>query len=110
ALWPAAATAGLVGLAAALLVHDVRKGYQLAQAYGYFQARGANDPVTLPKVNPGRDAAGNCKPCPPGVRWLDPGNAHGSTGGTHATWIEYNQNPQTCECFPKRGSGPTAPF
>jgi RHS repeat-associated protein len=70
------------------------------------------DPGVPPRVNPGRDCAtGNCKPCPPiGVGpWQAPGNDHGSTTGTHWHWFEWNQNPKTCECFLKRGSGPSRP-
>jgi RHS repeat-associated protein len=74
------------------------------------QRRGQSDPYTLPRVNPGRDAAGNCNPCPPdGPPWQDPGDAHGSTGGSHWHWIKYNQNPTTCECYPTRMDSPTRP-
>jgi RHS repeat-associated protein len=68
------------------------------------------DPHTLPQVNPGRDANGNCLPCPEEPpAWEAEGNAHGSTTGTHWHWLKYNQNSVTCECFPARGSSPTKP-
>jgi uncharacterized protein RhaS with RHS repeats len=70
------------------------------------RARGRSDPVSgVQPVNPGRDCDGNCNPCPPDEIWEAPGNAHGSTGGTHYHGIIWNQNPDTCECFPKRVSG-----
>jgi hypothetical protein len=70
---------------------------------------GSSDPITLPRVNPGRDCNGNCKPCPsnsPAWEVNEPG--HGSPT-THWHWIEYHQNPITCECYPIRRSSPTKP-
>jgi RHS repeat-associated protein len=74
------------------------------------EARGKNfgkHHPTLPIVNPGKDCDGNCNPCPPGIApFQEPGNEHGSTSGFHWHKIEYNQNKQTCECFPvSRDSG-----
>jgi RHS repeat-associated protein len=69
-----------------------------------------SDPYKLPRTNPGRGPDGNCLPCPDAPpAWQAPGNAHGSTTGTHWHWLEYNQNPVTCECFPIRRSAPTQP-
>lgn len=39
-----------------------------------------------------------------GSRQIAPGNAHGTTGGSDAHGIIYNQNKETCECFPHRVS------
>ncbi|MYL85397.1 hypothetical protein GTA51_20135 [Desulfovibrio aerotolerans] len=61
----------------------------------------------LKPVNPGRNNNKDCKPCPPDETWSHPGNAHGSTGGTHYHGIIWNQNPSDCICHPKRVSGPT---
>lgn len=75
-----------------------------------YQSRANDDPYTAQPVNPGKDCKGKCKPCPsPPPAWQHPGDAHGSTGGSHWHWIEYNQNPSTCECYPIRRSGPTPP-
>lgn len=57
--------------------------------------------------NPGRNGNGNCNPCPPDQKWSHPGNAHGSTCGIHYHGIKWHQNPLTCECYPRRVSGPT---
>ncbi|HWM70577.1 MAG TPA: RHS repeat-associated core domain-containing protein, partial [Steroidobacteraceae bacterium] len=74
----------------------------------FSRARGRQDPVAgLPSVNPGRDCNGNCKPCPPSTTWTAQGNEHGGTNGTHAHGIIYNQNKETCECFPHRVSAAT---
>jgi len=75
-----------------------------------FQSRAQSDPQTAKPINPGRDCKGKCNPCPdPPPAWQHPGDAHGSTDGSHWHWIEYNQNPATCECYPIRRSGPTPP-
>ena len=72
------------------------------------RARGRQDPVAgLPSVNPGRDCKGNCNPCPPPITWTAQGDAHGGTNNTHAHGIIYNQNKETCECFPHRVSAGT---
>jgi RHS repeat-associated protein len=74
------------------------------------EVRGNSDPVTYVPFNPGRDAAGNCVPCPPdSAPWQGSGNQHGSTTGFHWHWITWNQNPQTCMCYPDRMSRPTRP-
>ena len=74
----------------------------------YSRARGKSDPVSgLTPVNPGRDCNGKCKPCPPDKVWQAPGDAHGSTGGVHWHGIVYNQDPETCMCYPTRVSGPS---
>ncbi|SFF52438.1 RHS repeat-associated core domain-containing protein [Dyella marensis] len=74
------------------------------------RARGQTDPIqdVLP-TDPGRDCNGNCKPCPPGWSWAAPGDEHGSTSDWHWHWIEYNQNPKTCVCYPFRRSSPSQP-
>ena len=64
----------------------------------------ASGEETLPIVNPGRDCDGKCKPCPPGKRWFVSKPGHGHENGYWHT-IDYNQNPDTCECFPDRPSG-----
>jgi RHS repeat-associated protein len=69
------------------------------------------DPVTYNPVNPGKDDCNRCKPCPPnGPQWSAPGNKHGATNGTHWHWFVWNQDPVTCICYPKRMSGPSAPW
>ncbi len=90
----------------------VAVGYGVAKLQNYIhQVRGQSDAVSGVKpVNPGRDASGNCNPCPESPpAWEVPGSQHGSTTGTHWHWIEWNQNPLTCTCYPKRKSGPSAP-
>jgi RHS repeat-associated protein len=70
---------------------------------------GSPDPVKLPVTNPGRGAGGRCNPCPPNsAAWevCEPG--HGSPT-THWHWIEYHQDPKTCDCHPVRRSSPTKP-
>lgn len=63
-------------------------------------ARGNNDPYSLPKVNPGRDnCTGKCNPCPSdGEIWC---HVH-ADGSRNCHQIVYRQNPSTCECFPYR--------
>ena len=66
------------------------------------------DPVPEQQpFNPGRDCTGKCNPCPFPTYWEAPGNKHGSTSGTHAHGIVWNQNPSTCMCYPRRVSGPS---
>ena len=63
----------------------------------------------LPITKPGRDCAGNCKPCPPGkAPWQEEGNQHGSTSGFHWHRIIYNQNKndEECTCNPVRQDSP----
>lgn len=52
-----------------------------------------NDPV-----DPGRDCDGNCFPCPPEREFsqFDPKKGH------HRHAIVWNQNPETCICYPDR--------
>jgi len=68
------------------------------------ESRGNSDPIKLLPVNPGRDCDGNCNPCPPGARWFvnKPGHGH-ENGYWHK--IVFNQDPQTCMCYPDRPSG-----
>jgi RHS repeat-associated protein len=67
-----------------------------------------NDPVKDQKpFNPGRDCDGKCNPCPPTIKWDADGNKHGSTSGRHGHGIRWDQNPQTCWCYPSRLSGPS---
>ena len=74
----------------------------------YSRARGKSDPVSgLKPFNPGKDCDGQCKPCPPPQIWSAPGDAHGSTGGTHYHGIVWNQDPASCMCYPTRVSGPS---
>jgi RHS repeat-associated protein len=76
----------------------------------FARSRGQSDPHTLPRVNPGRNARGKCNPCPePPPPWEAPGKRHGSTGGSHWHGVFYNQNSETCECYPDRYAGPTRP-
>jgi RHS repeat-associated protein len=66
------------------------------------------DPVPAQQpFNPGRDCNGKCNPCPPPIYWDAPGNKHGSSSGTHAHGIVWNQDPSTCMCYPRRVSGPS---
>ena len=77
-------------------------------AAAIMMSRRNSDPVSgLVPINPGRDSAGNCNPCPSDQIWKAPGDAHGSTCGEHYHGIQWNQDPGTCECFPKRVSGPS---
>lgn len=79
-------------------------------ALGYLFAVTESDPYVLEPVYPGRYPDGRCKPCPSTPPpWEAPGKKHGSTCETHWHWLEYHQNPVTCECFPKRMSGPKDP-
>ncbi|MEW6690280.1 MAG: RHS repeat-associated core domain-containing protein [Pseudomonadota bacterium] len=72
--------------------------------------RGQGDPISgLGPYDPGTDDCGRCKPCPPPWWWEAPGNAHGSTGGKHYHWIQWDQTPD-CICHPTRRSGPTPPY
>lgn len=85
-----------------------------AGAYIIYRKVGArgktSDPHTLPKTNPGRGPDGKCLPCPEAPpEWQATGDAHGSTTGIHWHWLEYNQNPATCECHPIRRSSPNKP-
>jgi RHS repeat-associated protein len=56
--------------------------------------------------NPGRDASGNCIPCPPNEYYTEEGNKHGATNGWHAHGDIWNQDKETCWCRPDRLSGP----
>jgi len=66
------------------------------------------DPVPEQQpFNPGKDpCTGKCNPCPPPIFWDAAGNKHGSTSGSHAHGIVWNQTPD-CWCHPKRVSGPS---
>ncbi|PZA14256.1 hypothetical protein DNK49_22830, partial [Azoarcus communis] len=66
------------------------------------------DPVPPQQpFNPGRDCNGKCNPCPPPIYWDAPGNKHGSSSGSHAHGVVWNQDPSTCMCYPRRVSGPS---
>ena len=66
------------------------------------------DPISgLKPFNPGRDCDGNCNPCPESETWEAPGDAHGSSGGSHYHGIVWNQDPSTCMCYPRRVGGPS---
>lgn len=72
------------------------------------ESRANSDPANakgLVPVNPGKDCNGACKPCPPDQIWTAPGNQHGSTSGLHYHGIRWNQDQDTCVCYPKRVSG-----
>jgi RHS repeat-associated protein len=77
------------------------------------QSRAKRDPIQgVQPVKVGRDCDGNCNPCPPApAPWEQPGNAHGSTSGSHWHWIEWHQdkNDPDCTCYPVRRSGATPP-
>ena len=66
------------------------------------ETRGNADPTwtgNYVPVNPGRDGCGNCRPCPPDSPvWT---HTH-LDGTTNSHQIIYEQNQETCECFPKR--------
>lgn len=71
------------------------------------RSRGKGDPVGgYQPFNPGKDCNGKCKPCPPPDIWQAPGDAHGSTGGSHWHGIVWDQTAD-CMCYPKRVSGPS---
>lgn len=70
------------------------------------RSRGKSDPISgLQPYNPGRDCDSKSNPCRPDESWRAPGDAHGSTGGSHSHGIEWHQDPSTCMCYPKRVSG-----
>lgn len=70
--------------------------------------RGRSDPIQgRQPVDVGRDCNGRCNPCPADESWPADGDAHGSGGGTHHHGIKYDQNPETCICYPRRVSGPS---
>lgn len=93
------------------IIRVIAWGTAAYEAIRTYLSRGKSDPIQgLRPFNPGRDEVGNCKPCPPDTApWEASGNAHGSTSGSHWHWITWNQNPQTCICYPDRQSGPTKP-
>lgn len=64
------------------------------------EARGGNDPYSLPVVDPGHDGCGKCKPCPPnGPVWR---HTH-KDGTSNSHQIIYNQKPYPdCRCMPTR--------
>jgi RHS repeat-associated protein len=72
-----------------------------------------SDPIPYPPpVNPGPGNQPNgCGPCPPlPGPWCAPGNAHGSTSGSHWHWYVWNQAPYPdCTCRAQRMSGPACP-
>ena len=57
----------------------------------------------LPIVNPGKDCNGNCNPCPPGKKWKIMKPGHGWPNW-YEHRVDYNQNKQTCICYPDRPS------
>ncbi|MEN8265222.1 MAG: RHS repeat-associated core domain-containing protein, partial [Nitrospirota bacterium] len=61
--------------------------------------KGETEPYSLPIVNPGRDCDGNCKPCPPDSSVWE--HTH-QDGVTNKHQIIYNQDPETCVCYPFR--------
>ncbi|MBL8013322.1 MAG: hypothetical protein JNN05_05690 [Candidatus Omnitrophica bacterium] len=68
------------------------------------RGRGQQDPVGGKKpVNPGRDSEGNCNACPENEYWNVNSPGHGCEEHWHG--IEWNQDPSTCICFPRRVSG-----
>jgi RHS repeat-associated protein len=80
-------------------------GGLLTGAFGSTQeSRAKSDPAVLKPVNPGRNCEGDCKPCPPGVRWYVNRPGHGHANGYWHT-INYNQDPMSCMCYPDRPSG-----
>lgn len=80
-------------------------GGLLTGAFGSTQeSRAKSDPAVLKPVNPGRNCEGECKPCPPGVRWYVNRPGHGHANGYWHT-INYNQDPMSCMCYPDRPSG-----
>ena len=59
-----------------------------------------------PDEGPDEGGAGDCPPCPdppPGYSRYDTSHTHFPCPGghTHVYTYEYNQNPDTCECFLK---------
>ncbi len=72
--------------------------------------RAGQDPIAFRPHFPGRHkCTGQCRPCPTPTYWSAPGNAHGSTSGTHYHWIEWNQDQSSCMCFPFRRDGTSPP-
>jgi uncharacterized protein RhaS with RHS repeats len=66
----------------------------------WFETRGNSDPYTLPTVNPGRDCnTGKCNPCPSNSPVWE--HTH-KDGSVNKHQIVYDQNPNTCECKPRR--------
>ena len=98
-----------VGAVIGSAIEDIVNGINNMMNEGT-RGRGKSDPVHVPHVDVGRDPNGNCRPCPnPPPPWEAPGDAHGSTCGSHWHWIEYHQDPATCKCYAKRMSGPSPP-
>jgi RHS repeat-associated protein len=98
----------VVGGAIVVLCYATGACQQISQGLQNMYSRGQSDPVSgETPYNPGRDCDGNCKPCKPNQFWEAPGDAHGSTGGSHWHGIIWNQDPSTCMCYPKRVSGPS---
>jgi hypothetical protein len=66
----------------------------------YQESRGHSDPVgNYVPVNPGRSASGQCNPCPPDSPVWEHEHCDGTTNRHQIIW---NQDPNTCMCFPKR--------
>ena len=61
--------------------------------------KGETEPYSLPIANPGKDSCGKCKPCPPDSPVWE--HTH-QDGVTNKHQIIYEQNPDTCVCYPKR--------
>jgi RHS repeat-associated protein len=90
------AVAGIGLAVGALIANEVLGGSAV-------ESRGQNDPVRGQRpFDPGRDCDGKCNRCPPPIYWDAPGDAHGSTGGSHWHGIIWNQDPETCMCYPFR--------
>jgi len=62
--------------------------------------RGKKDPIRKEPFNPGRCENGKCNPCPEKECWEVEEPGHG--GERHEHCIEWNQNPDTCMCYPTR--------
>jgi hypothetical protein len=73
-----------------------------------FMRRTARDYApNFDRYNPGRDQNGNCNPMDPDkfVKWKGTPDLNGD----HWHWIEWNQNPDSCEAFPVFRTGRNDP-
>ena len=68
--------------------------------------RGRQDPVWGEQpFNPGKSCENCCNPCNKEMKCWQA--THKGNAQWH--WIEWEQNPSTCMCYPKRREGPDKP-
>ena len=82
---------------------------QTAQAVANGLTKASDDPVPVPVPVPTTGCAEcekkKCPPCPPPppprIDKVPPSRPHWPCTGDHMHVFEMNQNPVTCQCFPK---------